>query len=247
MRIDGAGAYAGVAAALRAGAGEVRRAYGGDAAEPPGTLSPTQQLAAVPHLTPSEMTPRVQQVIAQLVADADRVRRALDAAMDRIKELEKLADLDTLTPLGNRRFFVRELARALGYRDRHNIPAALLFVDVDGLKGINDKYGHAAGDAAILHVGRVLAENVRTSDTVARLSGDEFGVVLFHADEEQANAKAQQLMNAISQTPVVHDGVSFNIGASIGICNLKPGDSAADTLARADRAMYVSKRERKAA
>ena len=244
MRIDGAGAYAGVAAALRSGAGEVRRAY---AAEPADAPTPMQQLAAVPQLNASEMTPRVRAVIAQLMEEADRVRRALDTALDRIKELEKLADLDTLTPLGNRRFFVRELARALGYRDRHNIPTALLFVDVDGLKAINDERGHAAGDAAILHVGRVLAANVRTSDTVARLSGDEFGVILIHADDAQAALKAQQLMDAISDSPVVNDGGSFTIGASIGICNLKPGDSPAETLARADRAMYVNKRGRKAA
>ncbi len=247
MRIDGAGAYAGVAAALRAGAGEVRRAYAADAASAAEPSLATTPLASLAQLAPSEMTPRVRQVFAQLVEEADRVRRALDAALDRIKELEKLADLDTLTPLGNRRFFVRELARALGYRDRHNIPTALLFVDVDGLKAINDERGHAAGDAAILHVGKMLALNVRTSDTVARLSGDEFGVILIHADAEQAGLKAQQLIDAVAGTPVVHDGQSFAVTASVGVCNLRPGDSPADTLARADRAMYVNKRERKAA
>lgn len=246
MRIDGAGAYAGVAAALRTGVGAAALAYESAPAEEAASTAPTSPVVNLAQLTPAEMTPRVRQVIQQLMEDADRVRRALDAALGRIRELEKLADLDTLTPLGNRRFFVRELARALGYRDRHNIPTALLFVDIDGLKTINDTMGHAAGDAAIRHVGDVLAANVRTSDTVARLSGDEFGVILIHADPEQASLKAQQLMSAVAATPVRHDGRTFAVGASIGICNLKPGDSAADTLARADKAMYISKRERKA-
>lgn len=238
MRIQGPGALIGAAAALKTGVDEARRAYAPEAPDP------VPELRGIPQLTPAELTPRVRQAMSQLVEEADRMRRALDAALERIKELEKLADLDTLTPLGNRRFFVRELARALSYCDRHNVPTALLFVDLDGLKAINDEHGHAGGDAAILHVAKTLSANVRASDTVARLSGDEFGVILLHSDAEQAAAKARQLADAIEAEPVVCNGHRFKVTASIGVCPLMAGDSLQDTLARADRAMYANKRER---
>jgi diguanylate cyclase (GGDEF)-like protein len=244
LRIQGPAAYAGVAAALRAGVEEAKRAYSPEAASP---VAATEEARPVGQLTQAEMTPRVRQVIGQLVEEADRMRRALSAAMERIKELEKLADQDTLTPLGNRRFFVRELARAMDYCDRHNIPAALLFVDLDGLKAINDRYGHAGGDAALVHVARVLAASVRKSDSVARLAGDEFGVVLSHTDLDQATVKAGELADAIAAEPVAFGDQRFKVSASIGVCLVQPGDNPLETLARADRAMYVNKRDRQVA
>src|SRR5690242_1112063 len=90
----------------------------------------------------------------------------------RIEKLERLADSDTLTPLPNRRFFFRAVERAVAQRARHGTPAALLFVDLDRLKEINDEHGHGIGDQALIHTAWLLREKVRGSDVVARIGGD---------------------------------------------------------------------------
>lgn len=176
-------------------------------------------------------------------AEFKRLRRQLAAAQARIAELEKLADTDPLTSTFNRRAFERHVAGAISIRERHGLPSALLFVDLDGLKVINDQLGHAAGDAAILHIAKVLQANVRSSDIVGRLGGDEFAVLLFHADTEQACAKADYLHAAFCAKPVAFDGGLLPVSASVGVCALLPGDTAASVLARADEAMYARKRQ----
>jgi len=155
----------------------------------------------------------------------------LEALVDR---LERLADSDTLTPLPNRRFFLRALERSVAAMTRHGTPAALLFVDVNDLKRINDADGHAAGDAALVRVAQSLQRNVRASDVVARLGGDEFGLLLDHLDLEAAQAKAAALADAIA--------AGGGASVSIGVTALMPGDTADAALERADREMYRVKR-----
>lgn len=175
--------------------------------------------------------------------DSTRENAALKARIAELEELaerlERLADSDTLTPLPNRRFFIRSLERAVAQLARHGTPAAVLFIDVDRLKQINDAHGHIAGDRALIHIAWILREKVRASDVVARIGGDEFGVLLEYADEAAAREKAAALREAIKDQPL--DG-SIAISVSIGTAAIGPTDTPDAALARADSGMYDVKR-----
>ena len=116
--------------------------------------------------------------IERLTAENRRLREELARAARRVEDLEALADQDSLTSVLNRRAFLREVSKALALAVRHDAPSALIFFDLNGFKAINDNYGHAAGDAALNHVSSLLMAHVRETDSVGRLGGDEFGVVL---------------------------------------------------------------------
>ena len=161
------------------------------------------------------------------------------------KELEATADIDALTGIFNRRGFDRELKRSLAYVKRYGTRAALIYIDLDGFKPVNDRHGHAAGDAVLKAVAAMLTRNVRASDTVARLGGDEFGLILWNLGEGDAASKAWALEAAVTEAAVDWEGEPLAVGASIGFAMLGPEDELADVLARADQAMYARKAARK--
>lgn len=199
-----------------------------------GTAAPAP-LAAIPA---TELTPRVRSLLMQQIDENRLLAAALNQMRDRIEELERLVDEDTLTPLPNRRRFVREVERVVQHGRRYGTPAWVMFVDVDGLKAINDTFGHPAGDAALIHVARILASMVRNTDVVARIGGDEFGLLLEHIDEEGAHEKAERLMVAISDQPLRIEDSEVALGISIGLAQLHPDDDAETLIGRADKAMY---------
>jgi diguanylate cyclase (GGDEF)-like protein len=120
-----------------------------------------------------------------------------------------------------------------------------MFVDLDGFKGINDRYGHGAGDLLLKAVARELIGHVRASDIVGRIGGDEFGVLLWRLEGPQATAKARQLEAMIAQVGIPHGKARIEVAASIGIAPLVEDASPADIIAAADQAMYVRKDERR--
>ncbi len=184
----------------------------------------------------------VAQSLARPLSDAGRLRAQLVQAEARIAELERLADTDPLTELPNRRPFMRAIARAIRHRERHATPAAVLFIDVDGLKAVNDRHGHLSGDAALLHIARVLHREVRASDTVSRIGGDEFGLVLDHVSEPAARAKAASLARAVSDAPLIFGDAAIDVRLSIGVATMREGDTTEAVLGRADNEMYAAKR-----
>lgn len=184
---------------------------------------------------------------ARLAAEVERLQQQLEAARAQLAVLEAHADIDPLTDLANRRAFERELARALAYVKRHGIGAALLYLDLDDFKRINDRHGHSAGDAVLRAVASVLGRHVRESDLVARIGGDEFALLLWNCDEANAVAKALALEASIGRTTAVHDGTVLRVGGSVGVATLLPRDEPAEAIARADRAMYARKAARRAA
>lgn len=192
-------------------------------------------------IPPEEMTERVRGTITALMGEVDTLRRELDQKNARIQELEKLADTDPMLPVANRRAFVRELERAMSYTERYNVPASLLFFDMDRLKQINDTYGHTVGDMALIHMAEVLKSNVRASDMVARLGGDELAIILTHADEAQARTKAESLVNCLNAAPLTLNGEVLNISASVGVYTFKAGETPEEMLRKADQAMYRQK------
>jgi diguanylate cyclase (GGDEF)-like protein len=191
--------------------------------------------------------PRARRSDAALLAvEVERLEQALAAARRQLAALEARADIDPLTELPNRRAFERELARSLAYVKRHGTGAVLLYLDLDHFKRVNDGHGHSAGDAMLRAVARVLGRHVRESDVVARIGGDEFALLLWNCDEAGAAAKALALETAISRTTATHAGVALNVGASVGAAMLLPLDEPAETIGRADQAMYARKAMRRA-
>ncbi|HVY87074.1 MAG TPA: GGDEF domain-containing protein [Caulobacterales bacterium] len=186
-------------------------------------------------LTPDELTPSALIAFRALAEERDTLQRSLEAAM-------ALADRDTLTPTLNRRAFMRALHRTMSEAERYKTPAAVLYLDLDGFKGVNDEYGHAAGDAVLRQVGRMLVDQVRESDAVGRLGGDEFGVILNRVTADEARAKAELLSAAINHTPVSHAGIDHRVRASIGVHLIDAVEDPEVAVARADEAMYIDKR-----
>lgn len=182
--------------------------------------------------------------VARLTDENERLLATLDSLKARIVELEQIADTDTLVPLPNRRAFLRDVERILQQAGRHATSAALLFVDLDGLKRINDVYGHHAGDALLIHVADLLKASLRGTDQVARIGGDEFGVLLDHLDQPAAQAKADAIFADIAQSVLDFHGVSLSVAVSIGLAMVEPGDSVASLLSRADAAMYAARAQR---
>jgi diguanylate cyclase (GGDEF)-like protein len=192
--------------------------------------------------TPSRSVPME---LVTLLAEIERLNAALKAEQTKVAELEASADTDALTAVFNRRGFDRELKRTLAYIKRYWTRAALIYIDLDGFKPVNDRHGHAAGDAILQAVATTLMHSVRASDTVARFGGDEFAVILWNLSEADAAAKAAALEAAVAQTTVAWEAERLCVGASIGLTMLGPDDELSAALAKADRAMYARKTQRK--
>ena len=162
------------------------------------------------------------------------------------RRLAELARIDPLTSLPNRLAFSESLPTALARMRRTRVALALMFLDIDHFKAINDTFGHAAGDAVLIEFARRLHGSVRTTDQVARLAGDEFVVLLEHLDSRTtAAAVAAKVVAQVSRPPFVLDGRALEVTTSIGIAFHGPDDDAAldapGLLARADAALYDAK------
>jgi diguanylate cyclase (GGDEF)-like protein len=174
-----------------------------------------------------------------------QLRRELAQAREQIEQLQASADMDFLLGLFNRRGFERELNRVIAYIQRYHASAALIVLDVDRLKPINDVFGHAAGDQVLKAIAATVTRQVRASDAVGRLGGDEFGLLLWNLSETDAKAKAAVLEAAIDQLSFEFEGQTVKAGASAGVAILDVHAEARRALEEADRAMYVRKAQRR--
>ncbi len=190
----------------------------------------------------AELTPRVRDALMSLMGEVERLRREVEQVRKRLGDSEELADLDSLLPVLNRRAFVRELNRVVAYGRRYKESAGLVYFDIDNFKQVNDQHGHAAGDAALRHISEIIVANIRESDVVGRLGGDEFGVILARTDEPSANAKAKALMLLMSMHPLLIDGEEIRLSISAGAIAFTGEEEPLEALARADKAMYRTKR-----
>jgi diguanylate cyclase (GGDEF)-like protein len=193
-------------------------------------------------LPEQELTPNVRSALRHLIEEVADLRHELAVTETRLAELERLADEDSLAPIRNRRAFLRDLARTIAHVERYGTPFSLLYFDVNGLKEINDRFGHAAGDAVLLHIAGLLTAHTRSSDVVGRLGGDEFGVLLALADEAAALKKAHWLSAAVANADFRWEGARIAMSMAYGAYCLAPREDSQVALAAADRAMYRQKR-----
>jgi len=158
------------------------------------------------------------------------------------RKVEELARIDFLTQVNNRRAFYELAEAALRHADRYQHPVSLLVVDLDHFKDVNDRYGHAAGDAALRTVARTIRTVHRATDTSGRLGGEEFGVLLPETPLDEAVGIAERLRTGVANHTVDHDGQSISLTLSVGVATNRKGDSLDELMARADAAMYEAKR-----
>lgn len=226
---------------------QIRRRALAEAAGQPAAATEKADSAAFLGLTEAELTPAVRGAVQTLLTEIDDLRGEVGRLKAQLAELEGLADRDALTPLLNRRAFVRELSRVRTFAQRYGAPASLVFFDLDGFKGVNDRFGHAAGDAALKAVAERLSANVRESDMVGRLGGDEFGVILVQADHATAELKAAALAQAIEAEPIQFGDWTAPVHVSFGVRQISAEAEPEALLAEADAAMFARKRARQAA
>ena len=179
--------------------------------------------------------------VARLVDEIGRLRSQVAQLQQRVEQLDQLAHQDSLINLPNRRGFMRELERLCDRAQRYDHHAAMLFVDLDGLKMINDTFGHRAGDGALIQVAELLTRGVRRSDVVARIGGDEFAVLLESASEKSAHETATRLEDLICGCEFTHDGDALPLSVAIGVGMIDANDTPEAVMARADEEMYRRK------
>ena len=179
-----------------------------------------------------------------LHAEIERLRAEVAALTARAETAEALADHDVLTPALNRRGFMSVLSRSMAYCRRHEVEAALLYLDMDGFKGVNDGLGHAAGDAALMAVADLLLANVRESDAVGRLGGDEFALLLMNAGADEGREKARRLSEALETEGFVWEGATVALGGSFGVRAYAGQTDPEVWLSEADAAMWLRKKAR---
>jgi diguanylate cyclase (GGDEF)-like protein/PAS domain S-box-containing protein len=177
-----------------------------------------------------------------LLTSIEGSARDVTARKEREDELSHRALHDPLTGVANRTLFVERLAHALRIRRQTGLSLAVLAIDLDGFKDVNDAYGHLEGDRALVTVAERLTTAVRQTDTVGRFGGDEFLVLCLETTADDATALARRLVDSVSQPIDVERGPT-TIGASVGVAPVDAGDPSIDAvLGAADQAMYEAKR-----
>lgn len=179
--------------------------------------------------------------VRELRRERDVLRRENRILKIAVAELERVSERDTLTPLFNRRYFLTAIHQRLARFERHAETAAVVFVDVNQLKSINDSLGHAAGDFALLEIANRLASSIRATDVAARIGGDEFGLILDQSTEDGARVQVNRLCHVLSAEPASYDGHEIQLSACFGVAMLTAGATESEILAAADRDMYRSK------
>ncbi|HEY9288048.1 MAG TPA: PAS domain S-box protein [Candidatus Dormibacteraeota bacterium] len=189
--------------------------------------------------------------VARVADDQGRARYVIDQVQDISERIEAQRTLehqalhDALTGLPNRVLARDRLDQAILLARRQHIRVALLIIDLDHFKEVNDSFGHQAGDQLLRQVGERFMAELRDTDTVARLGGDEFAIVLLSTDADSAGLVADKLLASLER-PFVVEGQALDVGASIGIAIYpEHADNADSMMRRADIAMYVAKRSRR--
>jgi diguanylate cyclase (GGDEF)-like protein len=182
---------------------------------------------------------------AEAKSEVRRLRQELAEARAEIEQLQATAETDFLLDILNRRGFERELSRSIAFIKRYSASGALLMLDVDRFKPINDAFGHAAGDTVLKALAQTLSSQLRASDVIGRLGGDEFAVLLWNLSETDARAKAAELEQAIDALRFSFDGNAVRTGASVGVAVLDSHSEMRTALEQADSAMYVRKAQRR--
>jgi diguanylate cyclase (GGDEF)-like protein len=157
------------------------------------------------------------------------------------KQAVNMASMDPLTGVGNRNALEKAIAREQNLAERYNTPFSMLMIDIDLFKGINDKYGHSAGDLTIQNVSQTTLDVIRQSDQLFRYGGEEFVVLLNNSDKNNASFMAERIRQSIEQAVILSDVGPIKVTVSIGVAHFDKKECMDKLFNRADRALYVAK------
>jgi diguanylate cyclase (GGDEF)-like protein len=184
--------------------------------------------------------------VQDILAYVAEKEQSLSDLRGRVAELERLLETDELTGLLNRRGFEAAVRRTLAGATRYRETGVLALIDLDRFKHVNDSHGHAAGDAALRHIGRVLSENVRATDYAARLSGDEFAILWVRAVPSALPRRIRTLQQRLDSAVLEWGDTKIALKASVGTVTYDNASPLDVLLRQADQAMYREKRARRA-
>lgn len=198
----------------------------------------------------AESSPQVQSM-AILMDEIARYKKLLAQSEAKRAELAQMIDTDPMCPVLNRRAFERELGREITLAQRSGRQGSVLFFDLNGLKAINDTYGHAVGDRAIERVAKMLILSCRTTDIIGRLGGDEFAVIMPDTPPSGAVTRAERVSDLLARVPLIVGRVTLMLSSAYGAAPFGLDDGPREVLVRealsaADAAMYAHKQEMKA-
>jgi diguanylate cyclase len=175
----------------------------------------------------------------------DETRQDVEALRDELEHTRLQVSIDALTGLKNRRAFDAALQESCSQANKPTIALSLLLIDIDHFKDVNDTYGHLIGDKVIRSVGALLSANIKGKDTVARIGGEEFAVLLPETPLANAERVGEVLRAAVERSRLTRADTGETVGrvtVSIGIAAYQPGESSEDFMERADKALYLSKK-----
>jgi diguanylate cyclase (GGDEF)-like protein len=196
------------------------------------SICPDQKSRQTARLTP-ELAPLIKQTLA--------LQTKLKQSEIRVRQLERQLDTDDLTGLHNRRGFIRLLTLALDASAQSGYQTEVIIADLDGFKGTNDQYGHAAGDAVLRHVARLIKKHLGENDFAGRLGGDEFAIALVKCNDSKAIAFIEQVKSCLGKSPVSWQHHHLVVMASFGRANSNDHASMTKLLHSADLEMYRHK------
>lgn len=176
--------------------------------------------------------------MVELFSDLSRQQ----SARERIEELQKLALLDPLTQVGNRRFGEIQLETRLSELKRYGWSFGVLFADIDHFKSVNDRFGHDVGDKVLQMVAQTLTNTLRSNDSVCRWGGEEFLALVINVSEDQLVGVAGKVHSLVQQSSYLHLGAPLNVTICIGATMADPGDTVETLVRRADQLMYQGKK-----
>jgi two-component system cell cycle response regulator len=171
------------------------------------------------------------------------VARDISLRMELETELQRLAATDSLTGTNNRRHFLQHAQQELQRSERFSLPMALLMLDIDKFKSVNDSFGHATGDTVLKAVVMACNQNLRHVDLFGRLGGEEFATLLPQTDLDGALTMAERLRQAVEALEIDGNGAPLRVTVSIGLSALRPGEDLDALMRRADAALYRAKDE----
>lgn len=189
--------------------------------------------------------PQRMELLDQILDVAAESEQRMAEQERRIAELEALCGTDELTGLPNRRAFEQHMQRELAHARRHKSCGVLGFIDLDGFKGINDRHGHAAGDACLIHVARHLRQNARATDYAARLHGDEFAFCLPGIPLALARQRMNELCSTVAAEPLLYGKTRIDVGISFGLASYDANSDLPALLRDSDTAMYRHKQSKR--
>lgn len=178
---------------------------------------------------------------ARLAEENALLRASLAELRARLGEMEAASERDALTGLPNRPSFLRALERTVSNANRHGVPAALLYIDIDGLDAINGGHGQVAGDATLIHVGKLLSGLIRGSDFAARVGGDEFAIILDHLDTDSAIETSERIVRFVADHPLDLGAGTLPVPVTVGLATIMRGDTSTDVLHRGEVTMHKAK------